>query len=500
MYGLLAQEMFLASDGMSVTFKLNPKARFHNGDAVLAKDVVASFQTLTQDQAATPMYRFYWADVAKVEAVNERTVRFHFKKPNAELHMILGQLPVFSHKSFPNGLEKAGNTAPIGSGAYRLAKTESGKLSEYQRDPNYWAKDLPVRRGMYNFDTVRFRYYRDSAVRVEGVKGGRYDFVQETVARDWARAYSDSTLKRQGLIKQTWQHQRTAGMQGFVMNQRNPLLQDIRVRQALVWSFDFESVNQLMFYSSYQRSNSFFTNSEMAATGKPSAAELVILNPLKSQLNPAVFTQDVPQPPKIDAKLGVRPNLLKARELLLAAGFRYQNGVLVNAQGKPFQLEYLTASKAFERVTAKWQRDLAKIGIQLTIRVVDPAIYQKRINAFEFDLTTMVYANSESPGNEQFDYYSCQAAQTQGSRNWAGVCDPAIDKLLKHFEHFENRAQLVATAQALDRVLRHQYLVIPNWYSNQHRVIYRQHLGIPEHKPKYYSAMEWALQTGWVKK
>ena len=498
-YGLLAEDIALAADGLSVTFTLNPKARFHNGDPVLAKDVLASFHTLTQDSAAAQMYKFYWADVAKAEALSARVVRFQFKKRNAELHMILGQLPVFSHKSFPQGLAKAANQLPIGSGPYRFARADNGRLAEYRRDPHYWAQQLPVRKGMYNFDTVRFRYFKDAAVRVEGIKGGLYDFSQENVAREWARAYPDAILAKRGLVKQTWTQQRTAGMQGFVMNQRRAFFKDVRVRQALVWSFDFESINSRLFYGSYQRSNSFFTNSEMAARGKPDAAELALLNPLRAQLPATVFQQDAPNPPVTDAKLGIRPNLLQARNLLLAAGYRYQQGWLVDKQGKPVVIEFLTPSKTYERVVAKWQRDLAKLGITLNARIVDSAVYQKRLNDFDFDMTIVVYANSESPGNEQFDYYSCRAAQTQGSRNWAGICHPAVEQLLKQFEHFNNRAELTTAARALDRVLRHQYLVVPNWYSNQYRVIYRNTLGMPSRAPKYYSASDWALQTWWVK-
>ncbi len=499
-YGLLAQDISPAADGLSVTFTLNPKASFHNGDPVLAKDVAASFKLLTQDPAAAPMYRFYWADVATVETPTPHTVRFRFKKPNAELHMILGQLPVFSHKSYPQGLEKGAGRPPIGSGPYILAKTETGRLGEYRRNTRYWARDLPVRRGMYNFDAIRFRYLRDPSVQIEGIKAGNFDFVQETTARSWARAYPADILRRRGMIKAELPHHNTAGMQGFVMNQRRPSLKDSRVRQALILSFDFENINNRMMYGAYRRSPSFFTNSEMAADGLPDAAELALLTPLEKHLPAAVFRQHAPIPPKSDPETGIRPNLIKARGLLLAAGYRYRDGKLTGPQGNPLNLEYLTANKAFERVAGKWQRDLAKIGITLNIRTVDPSLYQKRLNDFDFDLTTVVYANSQSPGNEQADYYSCAAAKTRGSRNWAGICDPAIEKLLKHFEHFESRAELVTAARALDRVLRHHYLLIPNWYSNTHRIIYRDTLSHPQRPPKYYMPAEWALQTWWIKK
>lgn len=497
MYGLLAEDLQLAADGLSATFRLHPRARFHNGDPVLAADVAASFKILTEDAAATPLYRLYWGDVARVRVVNERTVRFEFKKRNAELHLILGSLPVFSHKSYPNGLAAAPNTPPIGSGPYRLQQAR-GTVAEYRRAADYWAQNLPSRRGMYNFDTVRIKYYRDETAKIEGMKAGQYDVLQEHVARQWARAYNNPSLQARGLTRQAYPQHRTAGMQGFVLNARRSPLNDIRVRQALVLSFDFETVNQQLFYGSYRRSNSYFTNSEMAARGLPGADELAILEPLRRQLPPEVFSQPVPEPPQTDPQLGVRPNLLRARSLLLQAGYRYHHGCLVNRNGQPLQLEFLTYSKTFERVVAKWQRDLAKIGVQLQVRVVDGAIFQRRMNDFDFDISITGYSNSESPGNEQLDYFSCKAAATPGSKNWAGVCDPAVDALLRHFEHFENRAQLVASARALDRVMRHRYLVVPNWHSPDDRLVYWRKFGQPARPPRYGSALEWVISSWWA--
>ncbi|OSI10396.1 extracellular solute-binding protein [Neisseria zoodegmatis] len=500
MYGLLAEDVSLASDGLSVTFKLHPKARFHNGDPVLAKDVAASFNTLVKDPAAAPMYKFYWADVARVDTPDARTAVFRFKKRNAELHLILGQLPVFSHKSYPKGLAAAPNTPPIGSGPYRIGKTENGRLSEFVRDKHYWAQNLPTRKGRYNFDTVRFKYYKDESVRLEGIKGGQYDFMQENVARNWARGYSDAVLSKRNLRKHKWKQNNTAGMQGFVMNQRRKPFDNILVRQALVESFDFESINARMFYGAYRRSNSFFTNGETAARGKPEGMELALLEKVRPHLPAAVFDQNVPEPPVTDPVLGVRPNLLKARALLEKAGYRYHQGVLKDAQGKPLVIEFLSPSKTYERITAKWQRDLAKIGIRMNVRLADQSVFQKRMNDFDFDMTIVVYGNSESPGNEQANYFSCAAAQTKGSNNWAGVCYPAVEALLKHFEHFESRAELVAASRALDRVMRHQYIIVPNWYSDRHRVVYRDHFKVPERHPKYYQAIEWALTAGWIQR
>lgn len=498
MYGLLAEDIRLAADRKSVTFRLRPQARFHNGDAVTARDVVASFKLLTEDAAAAPFFRHYWADVAAAVAVDMHTVRFDFKKTNAELHLTLGEVPVFSHKSYPQGLAAGANRAPIGSGPYRLVRARNNR-SEFARDRDYWAQNLPVRKGQYNFDTVHIKYYRDESAKVEGMKAGQYDAMQEYTARLWARAYANPSLMRRGLKRETFADGSTAGLQGFVLNSRRAPLNDIRVRQALVLSFDFETVNKQLFYNSYRRSNSYFTNSEMAASGLPDAAELALLNPVRHLLPPAVFRQPAPEPPQIHPQLGVRPNLLQARALLEAAGYRYRNGRLEDGRGRPLQLTFLTYSKTFERVVAKWQRDLAKIGVDLRVRVTDSAVFQRRMQAFDFDIGIVTYANSESPGNEQAEYFSCRAAQTPGSRNWSGVCDPAVEALLPQFAHFENRAQLVTATRSLDRVLRHQYLVVPNWHAPQQRVVYWDRLGHPARPPKYFQAYEWVLSTWWVK-
>ena len=499
-YGLIAEDIALAPDGLSVTFKINPKAKFHNGDPVLAKDVAASFNILTKDKAAAPMYHFYWSDVAKVETPNDRTVVFRFKQRNSELHMILGSLPVFSHKSYPKGLAAAPNSLPIGSGPYRFAKAENGRISEFVRDKNYWAQNLPVRKGRYNYDHIRIKYVKDEVVRIEGLKGGQYDFVQENVARNWARAYSDEVLKKRNLSKHEWLQNSTAGMQGFVINMRHKPLDNIYVRRALIESFDYESVNSRIFYGAYRRTDSFFTNSTMAATGKPDSAETALLKSLGTKLPDGVLDQDVPMPPVTDPKLGVRPNLLKARALLEKGGYQYKNGKAVDKQGKPLTFEFLAPSKNYERITAKWQRDLAKIGITMNVRTADSAVYQKRMNDFDFDVTTGYYGNSESPGNEQYDYFSCAAAKTEGSRNLSGVCHPAVEKLLTHFNSFTNRQELQTTSRALDRLIRHQYTIVPNWFADRYRVVYRNDVGIPSKLPKYYDPITFAMTAGWKKK
>lgn len=495
-YGLIADDIKLADDGLSVRFHINPKARFHNGDFVLAKDVEYSFNVLTKDVAASPFYRMYWSGVKSVKVINQRTIDFIFKEKNAELHLILGQLPIFSHKSFPNGLSD-GNVIPIGSGPYRLKRTINSRVSEFERDKNYWAKDLFVRKGMFNFDLIKFRYYQDETARVEALKAGEYDILEENVARLWARSYPDKVLKKKNLIKKTFQHQNNAGMQGFVLNLRRPILQDEALRRALNLSFDFESVNRLLFYGLYKRDNSFFTNTELAATGRPEKQELEILKSVSTYLPNDILSTPAIEPPKISEQQGVRSNLILAKELLLANGYRYKNGYLIDKQGRQVVLEFLTYSKAFERVVAKWRKDLAKIGITLNVRVTDSALFQKRVNDFDYDITVGLYGNTLSPGNEQYNYHSCLAAKTNGSQNYAGVCDEAIEKILPHFTNYKTRSELVSASRALDRILRRKYIIIPNWYSDKIRMIYKNDLAYPQVTPRYYRGLSWAIKTWW---
>lgn len=502
MYGLLAKDIQLASDKKSVTFTLNPAAKFVNGEPVLAEDVVYSFNTLVKSEAVSPFYRFYYADVDKVEALDAHRVRFVFKKPNAELHLILGQFQVFWRKSFPNGIEQAANLLPIGSGPYVLKRYDFNGVVEYQRRADHWAKALPIRQGFWNFDVVRFKFYRDPTTFTEALKAGKIDLTAENSSKNWARAYKNPSLLKRGLQLKEFNHGNNAGLQGFVLNTRRAPLDDVAFRQALSLSFDFETVSQQMQYGLFKRSYSYFSNSELAAQGLPTEEELAVLEPLRAQLPAQVFNQEVPMPAKVSPQLGVRPNLLLARSVLLQAGYRYENGRLLDKKGHPISLEYLTNSKTFERISGKWQRDLAKLGIELRIRLVDGAVYQKRLMAYDYDIITHVYGQSQSPGNEQTEMHSCASANTPPSShsgNMAGSCEPAIDALLKRFEHFESREELVAVSKSLDRVLRHQYYVIPQWYSDKWRMVYWDKFEYAPNLPLYYGPTNWALMTWWHK-
>lgn len=497
-YGLLADDVQIAPNGLAVTFHLNQKARFHNGDPVLAKDVAFSFNTLTKNEAINPLYRFYWADVSQVVIVDPYTVRFEFKKQNAELHLILGQLPIFSHKSFPNGVENSTQMAPIGSGPYTVGKVNWGKSIEFRQNSTYWGNNLPSRKGMYNFNIVHFKSYLDDTARLEAFKAGDYDVSTENIARNWARGYQGTKFDDGLILKQNFPTENGSGMQGFVLNLRNPILKDKALRKALNLSFDFEWVNRQLFYKQYQRSYSYFNNSELSARGFASEEEKQLLRPLAKGLPREIFNPP-PSPARSDLKLGIRPNLLEARKILLDAGYRYQKGKLLTPKGQQINLEFVSYSNVYERIVSKWQKDLTKIGINLTVRVVDPAIYQQRLNRFDYDITVVVYGASQSPGNEQLNFHSCEAAKTEGSNNWAGYCNPELDKLLNHFIHFDSRAELVTASRALDRVLLNEYLVIPNWYTADTRIAWWNRFEYPKTLPKFYYGTTWVMETWWAK-
>jgi microcin C transport system substrate-binding protein len=408
-YGSLVNDIEVAKDRLSVTFRLHPAARFSNGDPVLAKDVKHSYDTLT-GKLAHPMYRQYYSDVSRVVVVNERTIRFEFKRVNPELPLIVGQLPVFSQKW---GAGKPFNEIitdpPIGSGPYIVERYEVGRFIVYKRNPNWWGQNQPTRRGMYNFDRITVRYYKDELARMEAFKAGEFDFLYENSAKNWVRAHKGPQWERGEIVKKLFVHQNNAGMQGFVYNSRRPKFADVRVRKALALAMDFEWMNRQLFLDSYIRSNSFFTNSELAATGKPDAAELKLLEPLRSKLDPAVFAEP-PQPPVTTPPDSLRANLRQARELLAAAGWNYRDGALRNAKGEPFEFELILQTKTFERVAAPFARNLEKLGIVMRYRALDAALYRKREDSFDFDAIIDWFLTGQSPGNELFSWFHSRAA------------------------------------------------------------------------------------------
>lgn len=499
MYGLLAESIDYAEDGLSISFRLRREARFANGDPVVAADVVHSFRTLISREGH-PRFRQYFADVGEVTALDERTVRFSFKRKNHEIHMIVGsQLPVFSRKwGEGKAFSAVVQEPPVASGPYLIERVEFGRNITYRRNPDWWAAGLNVRRGMFNFETITYKYFKDETARLEGFKAGEFDWIAENSARNWARGHAGPRYNRGEVLKREFAHSNAAGMQGFAMNTRRAPFADVRVREALVLAMDFEWMNRQIFYGQYRRSPSYFTNSDMAAQGRPGADELVLLEPLRERLSPAVFGE-VPLPPVTEPPASLRDNLRRAQRLLADAGWKVaDDGLLRNAAGEPFRFEILTYSKALERVAVPWVRNLEKLGIEARMRVTDPALYTKRVDDFEFDVVVHVFSASQTPGNELVERFTSGAADEKGADNVVGIRDPAVDMLVRELLGSRSRAELVTAARALDRVLRHGHYLVPHFHSPTHRVAYSRRLEHPRQLPLYYEPRSWMLKTWWV--
>ncbi|AOJ86438.1 MULTISPECIES: extracellular solute-binding protein [Burkholderia] len=503
-YGLLADDIAIAPDRRSVTFHLNPRARFSNGDPVTAEDVRFSFDTL-KSKLAAPQFGAYFAEIAKAVVIDPATVRFEFRSANRELPLIAGGVPVFSRKW---GLRADGSRIPfdqlafeqpIGSGPYLIERYDNGRTITYRRNPAYWGADLPVRIGTDNFERIVYKLYGDGVARLEAFKAGEYDVLVEYIARNWTRRDVGKRFDSGELVKREFRQHNGAGMQGFFMNLRRPQFRDVRVRQALDLAFDFEWLNRQLFYSAYTRLDSYFADTDLQATGTPGPGELKLLEPLRAQLDPAVFGPMVTQP-NTNPPGSLRANLLKARALLAQAGWTYRDGALRNAQGEPFTFEILDDSgAAMEGVVTAYQRNLAKLGIDARFRTADYALLQKRLDAFDYDMTTVRLPGVQVPGAEQFSRYASKFADEPGSDNIIGLKSPAVDTLLHALGAAQTRDDLLDATHALDRVLMHGYYAVPQWYSTTHRIAYKRTLGYPQTLPLYYSAEGWVVSTWWAK-
>ncbi len=493
-YGLLAEKVELAEDRTFVIFHLNSKARFHDGQPVTAADVVFTFNLLLEQ--GQPMYKRYYADVIGVEALDPGRVKFTFKDGNnAELPLIVGQLAVLP-RHFWQGKEfnDAGLALPLGSGPYRIKSFVPGKTVKYERVKDYWAADLPVNKGRYNFNTLVYDYYRDATVALEAFKSGEYDFRHENVSKNWATLYNGPQFNDGRIIKKEIVHEIPQGIQGFVFNTRRPQFIDRRVRQALIYAFDFEWSNKNLFYNQYKRSNSYFSNSEMAAVGPPSPAEIKLLKPFAGQLPAEVF-KDSYHLPTTDGNGTIRGNLRQAVALLRSSGWTIKDKKLVDKSGNPFIFEILLTSPAFERIVLPFKKNLARLGIETKVRVVDTAQYLNRVRGFDFDMVVWSFGQSNSPGNEQRYYWHSSVADIPGSRNLAGIKDPVVDALVEEIICAPDRSNLVTRVRALDRVLQWGFYVLPHWHISSFRIAYWSKLAQPELAPKYGLG----LMTWWVK-
>ena len=497
-YAHLAEDISLASDKLSVTFRLDPDARFSDGSPVLAEDVKFTFDTLKSDKAH-PQYRFYWADIKKAVVLGPRKIRFEFARVNPELHMIAAQMPVFARAWVGDKpFDKLSREHPIGSGPYIIERYQLGKDIVYKKNPNYWAKNKNTRKGMFNFDKVIYKYFKDETVQLEALKAGEFDFIFVLYSKQWARDYIGPQFDNGNLIKAELKHQNNAGMQGFVFNTRRELFKDKRVRRALALAFDFDWSNRNLFYNQYIRCDSYFSNSEMAATGLPKGDELALLKKYRNLIDPDVFGKNW-RPPESGDALSLRKNLREAKSLLEKAGWRVKDGVLKNEQGKEFTFEVMLAQKGFERILAPYAHHLKKLGINIRYRTVDVSLYIRRARTFDFDMMVSSFPQSQSPGNELYNLWHSRAAKQEGSRNLMGLTDPAVDALIEEVVFAPNRKRLVTAVRALDRVLLHGEYLVPNWYIAIHRVAYWNKFGRPEKTPLFYEAENWALQSWWAK-
>ena len=494
-YGLLAETIAVADDRRSVTFTLRPQARFHDGAPVTAEDVIWSFETLRDK--GHPNYRTYYADVVKAEKTGERTVTFTFRDGNnPELPVIMGELPVLPKHVFETRDFTATTLEPIvGSGPYRIADVQPGRSITFQRVADWWGKDLPVNRGRYNFDRIRYDYYRDLDVVFEAFKAGSIDFRVENSSKNWMTGYDVPAVREGRIIREEIKHQDPQGMQAYVFNTRRPIFADRRVREALNHLFDYEWTRANLSYGLFQRTKSFFSNSEFAATGLPDDAEAKLLEPFRGKLPEEVFTKPY-EPPKTDGSGNIRQNLRTALSLLKEAGWELKGNKLVNSKtGEPMRFEILLVQADFERITQPFVRNLERAGIEAGIRVVDTAQYQNRLDNFDFDMIVRSMPQSLSPGNEQRDYWQSAKADLPGSRNLAGIRDPVVDQLIETLIQAPDRASLVTATKALDRVLLWGWYVIPQWHDNVRRVAYWNRFSHPAVAPKYGLAF---VDTWWV--
>ena len=496
MYGLIAHAAEIAEDRRSVTFHLRPEARFRDAGPVTAQDVIFSFEKLRDPAKAHPRFATPLRDVVKAEALDDHTLRFEFQGDNLrDLPLIVASLPIASKAFYAeDDFYKPSLKVPMGSGPYDIGTYKTGTNIIYKRRADYWAADLPVNRGRYNFDEIRYEYYRDRTAGLEAFKAGAYDLREEFTSKSWATEYNIPQI-RDGRIKlATLPDERPAGAQGFFINTRLDKFADRRLRKALDYAFDFEWTNKNLFYGLYLRTDSYFVNSDLKAEGPPSEAELKLLEPFRDQLPPEVFGEPY-SPPVSDGSGRDRRQLAAASKLLGEAGWTVNDrGVRVNAKGEPLTIELLMEDPGLERIFAFYIEKLKSLGIQASIRNIDAAQYQVRLKDFDFDLDMSRFVLGQTPGPEMRNYWSSEAARTKGSQNLPGIADPVVDRLIDVILQAKSRDDLRAAARALDRVLRAGHYWVPQWYKASHHLAFWDRYSWPQTKPKYARGV---LDTWW---
>ena len=493
-YGLLAESVWFPEDRSSVTFRLRPEARFHDGSPVTPEDVAWSMMKLKE---VNPRMEAYYRNVTKAEVTGEREVSFFFSQSgNRELPSITSEIPILS-KAWWTGKDATGKTrdlgeisleAPLTSGPYRVVDVKPGAAITVERVKDYWGEKLPVNVGQYNFDRMEFIYFRDANVAFEAFKADQYDYRVEASSKMWATGYDIPAVKDGRLIKKELTFRNVNGMQGYVFNLRRDKFKDVRVRRAFNLAFDFEWSNTNLFYGQYKRSRSFFNKSDMEATGLPSAEELALLEPLRADLPPEVFTTEYQNPVNATPQ-DRRKNLREAADLLAQAGWTITSAggrnLLKNAKGEPFTVEFMLDSPLFERITIPYQKQLEMLGFTVTVRTVDSTQYERQQQNFDFDILVNVWGESLSPGNEQRGQWGSAAADQPGSENLAGIKNAAIDKLVEAIIFAQNRPALNTAARALDRALTWTQFVVPQWFGPFTRLAYWNRFGMPDALPEY---------------
>jgi len=487
-YGLVAEWVSYPDDYSSATFQLREGARFNDGQPITVEDVIFSLDALKK---AHPLFNLYYKNVVAAEKIGERQVKFTFDmKGNRELPQILGQLTVLPKhfwdakdaKGQQRDLSKTTMEPPLGSGPYRVKEVNPGREIIYERVEDYWAKDLPPRRGMYNMDEIRYIYFKDNTPAFEAFLSGLVDYRQESSANYWATRYTTDAVKSGLIKKEQLKDGSVAPMQAFVFNTRRKQFADPRVRRALNYAFNFEAMNKSLFYGNYVRVGSYFDNSELAATGLPEGRELEILTPFKDRVPPEVFTE-VWKNPKNDAPTDFRKNMRQAMALMTEAGWTLKDGKLVDATGTQMSIEFLIAQPIMERIIGAYIEDLKKIGIDARARLVDSSQYQRRLENFDFDSITANFAQSHSPGNEQREFWGSSAADKPGSRNVIGIKNPVVDELIELLVQAKTREDVVAATRALDRVLLWNHYLVPQWHFPYDRIASWDIFGRPEKLP-----------------
>ena len=472
LYGLIAEKLEWPGDRSWVVFTLRDIARWHDGRPITPDDVIWSFETLTSK--GSPQYRFIYRDVTAVEKLDERRVKFSFAETGSrELPLMVGQMPILpKHYWEGRDFEKTTLEPPLGSGPYRVRRFEAGRFVELERVEDYWGRDLPVNVGHNNFDLLRTDYFRDDTAIRLALKSGDLDLRLENQAKAWALDYDVPAVKKGWLNKERVEHRLPTGMQAFVLNTRREIFKDPRVREALAYAFDYEWTNRNLFFGEYTRTASYFSNSDLASRGLPQGLELEILERYRGRVPPRVFTEEY-RPPSTDGSGWPRDNLRKAFRLLAEAGWEVVDDELVHREtGRPFRFQFLLVSPDFERVVLPMIRNLKRLGIEASARVVDSSQYINRLRSFDYDSFVFVWGQAETPGNEQRLFWSSAAADAPDSRNFAGIRNPVVDELIEGLVSACTREELVAWARALDRVLLWNFYVIPNWYLRADRVLY----------------------------